>query len=187
MNPGRIDPTNEAFEDSRKPLAAQFTFNGRDVIVIANHFNSKGGDTPLFGQTQPPTLSSEAQRINIAKVVNGFVSNILAEDPDANVVVLGDLNDFQFSNPIKTLKGNILENLIDRVPLKDRYTYNYEGNSQVLDHILTTKDIADDAQVEILHLNASYMEEHGRVSDHDPVLAQLNFDEEPAAGQQPTT
>ncbi|WP_368974820.1 5'-nucleotidase C-terminal domain-containing protein [Caldifermentibacillus hisashii] len=183
LNPGRIDPTNEAFEDSRKPLAAQFTFNGRDVIVIANHFNSKGGDTPLFGQTQPPTLSSEAQRINIAKVVNGFVSNILAEDPDANVVVLGDLNDFQFSNPIKTLKGNILENLIDRVPLKDRYTYNYEGNSQVLDHILTTKDIANDAQVEILHLNASYMEEHGRVSDHDPVLAQLNFDEEPAADE----
>ena len=46
-SPGRIDPTNAAFNDSRKPLAAEFTFNGRHLFVIANHFNSKGGDQPL--------------------------------------------------------------------------------------------------------------------------------------------
>ena len=58
-NPGRIDPTNSAFNSSRKPLAAQFDFQGESVIVIANHWNSKTGDTPLFGSTQPPKYDSE--------------------------------------------------------------------------------------------------------------------------------
>ena len=34
LNPGRIDPENDAFSESRKPLAAQFTFNGDDVIAL---------------------------------------------------------------------------------------------------------------------------------------------------------
>ena len=29
LNPGRIDPTNSAFNSSRKPLAAQFEFKGQ--------------------------------------------------------------------------------------------------------------------------------------------------------------
>jgi len=175
FNPGRIDPTNPAFADSRKPLAAQFNFQGEDVIVIANHFNSKGGDEPLFGKNQPPTLSSEEQRIEQARIVNQFVSKIHEQNKDANVVVLGDLNDFQFSNPIQTLKGDDLTNLIDLVPEHDRYTYIYQGNSQVLDHILVSNRLAAGAQTDIIHVNADYMEEHGRVSDHDIVLTQLDL------------
>lgn len=38
QNPGRIDPNNPAFNNSRKPLAAQFDFQGESVIVIANHW-----------------------------------------------------------------------------------------------------------------------------------------------------
>ena len=55
--------------------------------MIANHFNSKGGDDPLFGRFQPPTRISEAQRHQQAHVVHDFVDQILAADPDANVVV----------------------------------------------------------------------------------------------------
>src|SRR6266545_2115300 len=62
FSPGRIDPANSAFNASRKPLAGEFTYNGHHLFVIANHFNSKGGDDPLFGHSQPPTLVSEAQR-----------------------------------------------------------------------------------------------------------------------------
>ena len=62
--------------------------------MIANHFNSKGGDQPLFGATQPPLLASEPQRIQQAQVVGAFVAEILALAPSERVVVLGDLNDF---------------------------------------------------------------------------------------------
>ena len=62
VSPGRIDPENRAWVDSRKPLVGEFTWRGRTVFVIANHFASKGGDQPLFGRFQPPTRSSEVQR-----------------------------------------------------------------------------------------------------------------------------
>ncbi|SEN40419.1 LPXTG-motif cell wall anchor domain-containing protein [Mesobacillus persicus] len=175
LNPGRIDPTNTAFNSSRKPLAAQFEFNGEDVIVINNHFNSKGGDQPIFGKNQPPVLGSEAQRVKIAGIVNNFVKEVQNENADANVVVMGDLNDFEFSNPIQTLKGSELTNLIESVPAAERFTYNYQGNSQVLDHILVTNNLAAGAEVDVVHINSSFMEAHGRASDHDPVIAQLDL------------
>ncbi|WP_249745511.1 5'-nucleotidase C-terminal domain-containing protein [Mesobacillus boroniphilus] len=175
LNPGRIEPQNEAFASSRKPLAAEFTFNGEEVIVIANHFNSKGGDQGLFGKNQPPVLGSEVQRMKIANVVKGFITDVLSKNENANVVVLGDLNDFEFSNPIQTLKGDILTNLVEMVPKAERYTYNYQGNAQVLDHILATNKLAAGAEADIVHLNSQFMEAHGRVSDHDAVLAQFSF------------
>ena len=76
FSPGRIDPTNSAFANSRKPLAGQFLFQGQTFFVIANHFNSKGGDDPLFGRFQPPTLSSETQRVAQANVREGLRQSI---------------------------------------------------------------------------------------------------------------
>ncbi|MBA4535216.1 chitobiase/beta-hexosaminidase C-terminal domain-containing protein [Brevibacillus halotolerans] len=172
LNPGRIDPTNPAFHSSRKPLAAQFKFNGKDVIVVANHFNSKVGDNPLFGKVQPPVFYSEKQRIKMANVVNSFVKDIQSKKKDANIVLLGDFNDFEFSNPLLTIQGKELTNMIEKVPAEERYTYNYQGNAQVLDHILVSNNMASNTQVDILHINSGFMENHGRASDHDPVLIQ---------------
>ncbi|MFJ5760235.1 5'-nucleotidase C-terminal domain-containing protein [Neobacillus sp. NPDC093182] len=175
LNPGRIDPTNAAFNSSRKPLAAEFTFQGEEVIVINNHFNSKGGDEPLFGKNQPPYLESEAQRLQIATIVNNFVSGIKEKNEDANVVVLGDLNDFEFSAPLTALKGDDLTNLVETLPASERYTYNYQGNAQVLDHILVSNNLAEAATLDIVNFNSPYMEEHGRASDHDALVAQLDL------------
>jgi 2',3'-cyclic-nucleotide 2'-phosphodiesterase (5'-nucleotidase family) len=175
LNPGRIDPTNSAFNSSRKPLAAEFTFQGEEVIVINNHFNSKGGDQPLFGKNQPPYLESEAQRVEIANIVNRFVSDIKEKNEDANVVVLGDLNDFEFSAPLAALKGDDLTNLVETLPASERYTYNYQGNAQVLDHILVSNNLAEAAELDIVNFNSPYMEEHGRASDHDALVAQLDL------------
>ncbi|KAI7263874.1 hypothetical protein KC345_g9002 [Hortaea werneckii] len=186
LNPGRIDPANEAFKDSRKPLAAEFTFQGNDVIVIANHFNSKSGDSYLFGSVQPPNFSSEVQRAKIAKVVGGFVEDVLQKNADANVVVLGDLNDFQFSNTLNILKGSALTNLVNTLPLNERYSYVYQGNSQTLDHILVNNKLASASKLDIVHINSDFADPGDyppgtefpadiRISDHDPLLAQIDF------------
>ncbi|MFJ7729584.1 5'-nucleotidase C-terminal domain-containing protein [Neobacillus sp. NPDC097160] len=181
LNPGRIDPTNTAFSSSRKPLAAEFIFNGEDVIVIANHFNSKGGDQPIFGKNQPPVLGSEAKRVEIAGIVNNFIQDVKSKNEDAKVVVLGDLNDFEFSNPLTKLKGNELTNLIEKVPAPERFTYSYQGNSQVLDHMLVSNNLADRSEIDIVHLNSPFTPAHGRVSDHDAVLAQINLKSVPTS------
>ncbi len=181
VNPGRIDPTNTAFSSSRKPLAAQFEFKGKKVIVVANHFNSKGGDQPLFGKNQPPVLSSEVQRLQIAAIVNDFVKDVKAQDSNANVILTGDFNDFEFSAPLATLKGTELTNMIEKVPFEQRYSYTYQGNSQVLDHILVSNNLAASTAVDIVHINSSFMEQQGRASDHDPVLIQTSLKEEVVA------
>ena len=155
FSPGRIDPANVAFNAdaaagtfaSRKPLAGEFVFKGNRLFVIANHFNSKGGDQPLFGRFQPPALVTEAQRVLQAGVVRGFVQSILALDGDAKVVVLGDLNDFEFSPPLALLKSTPLHDLVELLPEGERYTYVFEGNSQVLDHILVSESLLHNGRV----------------------------------------
>jgi uncharacterized protein len=65
----------------------------------------------------------------------------------ADVVVLGDLNDFQFSPSVAALKTGtadgsgppILTDLIATLPKNQQYTYVFNGVSQVLDHILVTR------------------------------------------------
>ncbi len=172
FSPGRIDPTNAAFANSRKPLAGEFTYDGETLFVIANHFNSKGGDEPLFGRNQPPDRESEVQRRQQATVVNDFVKSIMDADADANVVVLGDLNDFEFSEVLDIVAGDELVNLTAGVADADRYTFIFEGNSQVLDHILVSEALADGAALDIVHSNIEFA---GGVSDHDPQVAFLTL------------
>ena len=104
LSPGRIEPQNSVWEDSRKPLAGEFVFDDRRLFVVANHFASKGGDAPLFGRFQEPYRPSELQRRGQARVVNGWVERLLAADKQARVVVLGDLNDFEFSETANVLQ-----------------------------------------------------------------------------------
>ena len=169
-SPGRIDPTNGAFNSSRKPLAGEFTYNGHHLIVIANHWNSKGGDDPLWGRDQPPVLSSEVQRQQQATIVRDFVQDVLAVDGNAEVVVLGDLNDFEFSNPLMTLKGAPMNDLIETLPANERYTYVFEGNSQTLDHILVSDSLLGVAHTDVVHVNSEFWDQ---ASDHEPQVARL--------------
>lgn len=173
VNPGRIAP--DLFPDTRKSLAAEFVFKGKHVVVIANHLNSKGGDEPLFGKNQPPYLASEAERVELARAINQFIAEGMEQNKDLNVIVAGDMNDFEFSAPLEALKGSILTNMVEKVPLEDRYSYTYQGNSQVLDHILVSNNLADRTEVDMVHINSVFMEEHGRASDHDPVLIQTTL------------
>lgn len=171
LNPGRVMEHQQ--ENTRKALAAQFTLNttGEDFIVIGAHLNSKGGDTPLFGNIQPAQLHSEAERVALATAINAFIKKGLAKNKDANIIVAGDMNDFEFSAPLTALKGAELTNMIDVADAADRYTYSFQGNNQVLDHILVTNSMAKDAQVDVIHVNTNVLE--GSFSDHDPVLVQV--------------
>ncbi|WP_449622050.1 5'-nucleotidase C-terminal domain-containing protein [Robertmurraya sp. Marseille-Q9965] len=173
LNPGVISPT--VFNDTRKPIAAEFEFKGQRVVVIGNHLNSKGGDESLWGSNQPPKLVSEAERLVLAQEVNNFIDAGLAKNPDLNVVVTGDMNDFEFTPVLETLKGDVLTNMVEKVPAEDRFSYFFQGNNQVLDHILVTNNLVDIAKADMIHINANFTGE--QASDHDPVLVQLDLAE----------
>ncbi len=162
----------EGFEPSRRSLALEVRFGPRTLTVVNNHWTSKRGDDRLFGATQPPVPHTEAQRTCQARVIAESVAELLADDPDAWVIVAGDLNEHEFRPPLAELERVGLVNLMERIPRADRYTYNFEGNSQVLDHLLVSPGLLREAVVRpsIAHVNADAPAAEA-TSDHDPVLA----------------
>jgi uncharacterized protein len=183
LSPGRIDPANPAWTASRKPLVGEFRYRGRALFVIANHFASKGGDNPLFGRFQQPVRSSEPARRDQATAVRGFADRLLAADPRAAVVVLGDINDFEFSVTADILAGGGDTAFLDlprTLPASQRYTYVFEGNSQVLDHILISPALAEPRPAgrprafsyDIVHTNSEFPDQD---SDHEPQLVRLRI------------
>ncbi|WP_443135025.1 endonuclease/exonuclease/phosphatase family protein [Kitasatospora sp. CB01950] len=171
-SPGRIDPNNEAWASSRKPLVGQFSFHNKPVFVIANHFNSKGGDQGIDSRFQAPNRSSEVQRQKQAEVEHAFIAKLEAADPDARIVSLGDFNDYQFSPAMKTLtKGGVLRDLVNDLPASERYSYVYQGNSQVLDHILVSPAFKQQhVRYDVVHINSEFAVQ---ASDHDPQVVRV--------------
>jgi predicted extracellular nuclease len=177
LSPGRIDPTNAVWTASRKPLVGQFEFNGQDVFVIANHFDAKLGDQSQDGRFQFPAQSSAVQRAGQALVEHNFVSQILAIDKKADVVVVGDLNDYQFSPALSVLETGTsdgsgtptLTDLITTLPASQQYTYDFDGVSEVLDHILVSRGVGK-FTYQVVHLNAEFA---NQVSDHDPQVVDI--------------
>lgn len=176
LNPGRINPTDGAWDEGRKSLAAEFLFNGETVFLINNHLKSKTEDDPLFGKYQPPVLYTEPQRNAQAQIVNDFVDAILSADANARIVVLGDMNEFQFRPALAILEGGVLDNLWSTVPITDQYTFVFDGNSQVLDHILVSEATADFAtpEFDVVHVNVDRYET-SQVADHEPLLVKLTI------------
>lgn len=137
---------------------------------MANHFNSKGGDQPMHGRFQPPNRGSEIQRTAQATAVRAFLDELHDADFLASAVVIGDLNDFQFSPSVGVLTaGGATRSLMDQLPVTERYSYVFEGNAQVLDQILLTPTLPR-ADYDVVHLNAEFADQ---ASDHDPQVARL--------------
>ncbi|MGY1434901.1 endonuclease/exonuclease/phosphatase family protein [Streptomyces reniochalinae] len=174
-SPGRIAPQDPAWKASRKPLAGEFRFRGRTVFVVANHFSSKGGgdlegDQPMEGRFQPPARHSEPQRVEQGRLLNAFVRDIRARDRDAVVVAGGDFNDFPFSPTLDALRsGHALTSPMNRLPEDERYGYVFNGNSQTLDHLLTSPG-AGRPEYDIVHINAEFADQ---ISDHDPSVVRI--------------
>jgi exonuclease III len=139
------------------------------VIVIANHFKSR-----MEGE------SVEQRRLEEARFVSGLAGD-LAGSGSPILIVMGDLNDFEDSPPLQALyAGGTLTTTWTTIPGENRFSYNYLGVSQVLDHILVSPDLLAWLEAAApLHLNADFpyspyaRDGHllWRSSDHDPVAA----------------
>ena len=148
------------------------------MFVIANHFNSKGGDQNADGRFQFPAQSSTVQRAGQAQVVHDFVGQIL--DVDTQGRRRGARRPQRLPvQPVaggadgparRTARGpSILTDLITTLPTDQQYTYVFNGVSQVLDHILVTPGLGD-VQYQVVHVNAEYPDQ---ASDHDPQVVRV--------------
>jgi predicted extracellular nuclease len=154
---------------SRPPLLVRVKLSDTDteIFVLNNHFTSMSGGEAA---TEPRRTAQAAWNVTV-------MEEILAENPGALLAVIGDLNSYYSSLPIDTLRDAGLVHSFDRIPPEERYTYVYEGVSQVIDHILTMAELdALISEVVVLHFNADFpLPLPGDISsmhksDHDPVL-----------------
>ena len=180
-----------AFEGTRLPLVANFEFNGNLVTVVNNHLTSRFGSSPVYGGPQPFVQAGEAEREAQAQALNDYVDSIIDTNPDAKVIVLGDLNTFEFTNDLaEILPGTgdeqVLTNLVDQaIADDDAYTFIFDGNSQVLDHIFVTDSLLDGAEFDIVHVNNDFpRDDNGAqfestvvASDHEPIVGKFTFED----------
>lgn len=167
---------------NRPPLVVDLAVQGMweesfPLTVIVNHWKSKGGDESV----------NVVRRTAQAAYVATLVQEKLDVNPNAHMIVLGDLNDYYVSGPIETLRTSVqppLLHLYDYLRSLDRYTYIFNGGSQVLDHLLVTPGLEPlIARVDPIHLNADYPSGDNQVvsllqrsSDHDPVILHIRPD-----------
>lgn len=182
VSDARLDcPAGQDVLFSRPPLLVEMMVAERPFTIIVNHFKSKlGGEA----ETAPWRLAQ-------ANHVAGLVTDILASDPEANVIVLGDFNDYEQAPPLLALAENgRLENVLLRLPDETRYSYVYGGVAQLIDGIFVTPALQDNvADVLILHVNADYPDALAvdvspdalpfKTTDHDLPLLILQLDELP--------
>lgn len=146
--------------------------------VIVNHWKSKLEDSKDTQYTLP-------RRSEQAEFVKNIVETIHLTYPDKEVIVLGDLNDFPDSQPLEILNDSGMDNLMLRIPRSERYTYIYQGVSQIMDHILVQEG-GNWFPIWIIpiHINSDYPYRYitdetsvHRSSDHDPVLVMFAIGE----------
>jgi predicted extracellular nuclease len=110
------------------------------------------------------------QRLAQATAVREFVDELQAIDPSANIVVAGDINDFEFSPTVDALtEGGALTALMETLPVNERYSYVFQGNSQTLDQILVGGRMKTD-DYDVVHINAEFFDQ---ASDHDPQVVRV--------------
>lgn len=179
LNPGRVDPTNSAWTDSRKPLAAMWlTASGHTLFTVNLHLVSKSGSSTGQGDARPPVNLPVAQRTNQVETVATFVSSILDKDPHANIVVAGDCNEFLQTRSVWASLTPLLIDIdeVAEIAPEERYTYVFDNNCEQLDHMFVSRSIAGrcaKADVEHIHINNWAPTIATRVSDHDPTVARI--------------
>lgn len=167
---------------TRPPLVVSLTVHDESgggeqpLTVIVNHWKSKSG-------TDPAGQEFVSRRVAEAQLVAGIVNNLLAADPNAAIVVVGDLNDFVDAPPLRALTDTTpLRDLATINPAAAHYSYVYNGLSQILDHILATPNLrAALRSFAYAHLDADYPDGLAgqptpyRVSDHDPPVGRFRL------------
>ena len=172
---GSLNLINDAaFNGSRRPLVATWEFNDQEFTTVNVHFTSRLGSESLWGDSQPPQDGGDASRIAQAAAVGDYVNDALALDASRQFVLLGDWNGFYFEKAqIQLTENGTFTNLATLLPEAERYSYLFDGNSQLIDNILVTGGLLEGASYDAVHINAEFT--GTRPTDHDPQVALLRI------------
>jgi hypothetical protein len=200
-----IDPSTglPALLNDRPPLVLTANVTGPTgtlpVTVIVNHLRSLNGiDDPIDG------ARVRAKRLAQAEFLATLIQARQAADPYERIISVGDYNAFEVNDGYVDVIGSIkgtptpadqvvltgadlvnpdLTDLSALAPAADRYSYSYDGNAQLLDHIFVNDAaLSRFSRVSFARSNADFPESYRsdatrpeRLSDHDMPVAYFVF------------
>ncbi len=169
------------------------TNNGEEFHIFVNHWPSRIGG---LEQTEP-------KRVAVAKLLKSKIDSVQNVNPDANVLVMGDMNDEPSNKSISEVlqakspevENAVFVNLMYPIHKNKLGSYNYRGNWNMLDNIVVSSNLLDkkgfqckEKQGFVFHEKWMEYENkgemspnrtyggpnyYGGVSDHFPVYVQL--------------
>lgn len=163
--------TDHVLDFVRTPPTGLFRFNAGtsdqlDVHLYALHFKSKRSSGSCTAPDCTDVREKEAADLRDILAHHQSVSE--------HAIAGGDLNDTLGSSPINILDASpAIANLYYDLPERQRWSYVFNGESEVLDYIYLTANLLQptsgwEHSFSAVHVNADFpSNEHA--SDHDPV------------------
>ena len=132
-----------------------------------------------------PRYNHTDMRRSEARLLRYLVNDILKKDPNANLLVVGDLNDSYLSNPLQLLRGDTLKEdskkLID-LKLRDKWENSWthwwhsEDSYSRIDYALVSCGLLKEVDLKrskIIHIPKLWLE----ASDHRPLMTVIKAED----------
>ncbi|MGB8509037.1 MAG: endonuclease/exonuclease/phosphatase family protein, partial [Pyrinomonadaceae bacterium] len=171
--------------------------------VIVNHLRSLSGiDDNTVDGTGTAGGRVRAKRRAQAEYLANLIQTRQSADPTEKIITVGDMNAFRINDGYVDVIGTILgtpappsdvvlassdlvnpdqTDLVDTLPADQRYSYSFDGNAQVLDHVIVNQAALavvnrfayarDDADFPVKDYENPAIPQ--RISDHDQPIAYL--------------
>jgi uncharacterized protein len=180
----------------RPPVAQRFAArdNGGSLWFVVSHLKSKGS-CPSAADSPDRDLGQgcwNVSRVRQATALQRWINTLVAASGEADVLQVGDFNAYLREDPIATIEAAGYENLLMRLPRRERYSFVFNGEAGALDHAFASRSLRRQVSgMTLWHINADeppvldyntefktddrYAATPFRSSDHDPVLVGLQL------------
>lgn len=170
----------------------------RDILYVAGEILT--GDTLHIFMLHAPSRSggefeSRPFRLHVIKQLSNYIQTLFKQHPQANIIVMGDFNDYKNDASLHELYALGLLNISTTAESKNgaKGTYKYNGLWESLDHILISPHLKGNVTecrindpLFLLEPDEKYgkmkpkrfysgMRYNGGTSDHLPLVLQLFF------------
>lgn len=168
--------TNVEVQNRKKMMCFRELATGERFIYSINHFkamNTGGADR------------RKNEAIAVMELYNSYNSNRSVRDKD--LLIMGDLNCYAFTEPIKQFTNRGMIDLHRAFHADSSYSYMYSGMASYIDHAFVNPTLYSQITgMSAYHINSDEDDKYTydkssdnsmfRCSDHDPVLVGLKLD-----------
>jgi len=124
----RFNLPEQKTPSSRDIVWAKFSYKKEVFFAMVNHWPSRRGGTE----------KSAPKRIKASSEAKQFIDSLLMGDPNAKIILMGDLNDYPSNKSVQHLKETMTPCITKK---SNQYggTNSYRGEWNILDHIMISE------------------------------------------------